>query len=49
MVNIMAKIAFSLGLESVNIQVNVRLIPRKPKGQFTLHKGEQSWKDDMGG
>lgn len=49
MVNTMAEIAFSLGLESVNIQVDVGLISRKPKRQFTLHKGEQSWKDDMGG
>lgn len=44
MVNTMAEIAFSLGLESVNIQVDVGLISRKPKRQFTLHKGERPGK-----
>lgn len=49
MVSVMAKVAFRLGLESAKIQVNVGLIPRKPKGQLTLHEGEQFWKDDMVG
>lgn len=43
------KLSLDWACKSVNIQVNVRLIPRKPKGQLTFHEREQSSKDCMRG